>query len=47
MGISPLSIDEGSRLLLDNASESIAIVQDGMMKTVNPSLLKLTRLLGA
>ncbi len=42
MGISPLSIDEGSRLLLDNASESIAIVQDGLIKTVNPSLLKLT-----
>jgi len=42
MGISPLSIDEGSRLLLDNTSESIAVVQDGMIKTVNPSLLKLT-----
>jgi len=42
MRVSPLSIDEGSRLLLDNTSESVAIVQDGMVKTVNPSLLRLT-----
>jgi len=42
MGISPLLVDEGSRLLLDNASEGIALIQDGMMKSVNPSLLKLT-----
>jgi PAS domain S-box-containing protein len=42
MGTSPLSIDQGSLLLLDNASESIAIVQDGMIKTANPSLLKLS-----
>jgi PAS domain S-box-containing protein len=42
MGMSPLLVDEGSRLLLDNASEGIALLQDGMMKSVNPSLLKLT-----
>ena len=42
MGISPLLVDEGSRLLLDNASEGIALIQDGMMKSVNLSLLKLT-----
>lgn len=42
MGISPLLVDEESRLLLDNASEGIALIQDGMMKSVNLSLLKLT-----
>jgi PAS domain S-box-containing protein len=42
MGMNPLLVDEGSRLLLDNASEGIALLQDGMMKSVNPSLLKLT-----
>ena len=37
-----LALDEGSRLLLDNATEGIALIQDGTMKSVNPSLLKLT-----
>jgi PAS domain S-box-containing protein len=34
-------LGEGSRLLLDNTSEGIAIVQDGVMKLVNRSLLRL------
>ena len=42
MSRSLLALDEGSRLLLDNATEGIALIQDGMMKSVNPGLLKLT-----
>ena len=34
-------LGEGSRLLLDNTSEGIAIVQDGVMKLVNRSFLRL------
>jgi len=42
MGMNPLLVDGGSRLLLDNTSEGIALLQDGMMKSVNPSLSRLT-----
>lgn len=42
MEMSPVSTDRGNTLLLDNVSDGIAIVQHGAIKSVNPSLVKLT-----
>ena len=41
MGISPLLVDVGSRLLLDNVSKGIAIIQDGMIDNRQDRILEL------